>query len=88
MGQPKAALEWHGSTLLRRTAGILARVADGPVLVVRAPGQELPALPPRVTVTAVARPRCSARPAASVPSQVVLVVPFASTTVATRPAVS
>ena len=50
MGTPKAALEWHGSTLLRRTAGILARVVDGPVLVVRAPGQELPALPPQVEV--------------------------------------
>jgi len=50
MGTPKAALEWHGSTLLRRTASILARVTDGPVLVVRAPGQELPALPPRVEV--------------------------------------
>src|SRR5262249_61765133 len=50
MGTPKAALEWHGSTLLRRTAGILARVADGPVLVVRAPGQELPALPSQVEV--------------------------------------
>ena len=24
MGTPKAALEWHGSTLLRRTVGILA----------------------------------------------------------------
>ena len=47
MGTPKAALEWHGSTLLRRTVGILARVTDGPVVVVRAPGQELPALPPR-----------------------------------------
>lgn len=50
MGAPKAALEWHGSTLLRRTTGILARVADGPVLVVRAPGQELPPLPPQVEV--------------------------------------
>jgi molybdopterin-guanine dinucleotide biosynthesis protein A len=50
MGTPKAALEWHGSTLLRRTTGILARVTDGPVLVVRAPGQELPALPPQVEV--------------------------------------
>ena len=50
MGTPKAALEWHGSTLLRRTAAILARVADGPVLVVRAAGQELPALPPQVEV--------------------------------------
>ena len=24
MGTPKAALEWHGSTLLRRTVGIVA----------------------------------------------------------------
>jgi len=50
MGTPKAALEWHGSTLLRRTAGILARVADGPVVVVRAPGQSLPGLPAAVEV--------------------------------------
>jgi molybdopterin-guanine dinucleotide biosynthesis protein A len=50
MGTPKAALEWHGSTLLRRTVGILARVTDGPVLVVRAPGQALPDLPPQVDV--------------------------------------
>jgi molybdopterin-guanine dinucleotide biosynthesis protein A len=45
MGTPKAALEWHGSTLLRRTLGVVARGCDGPVVVVRAPGQELPALP-------------------------------------------
>src|SRR6185437_13909438 len=45
MGTPKAALEWHGSTLLRRTVGILARVSDGPVVVVRASGQDLPELP-------------------------------------------
>jgi len=50
MGTPKAALEWHGSTLLRRTAGILSRVTDGPVVVVRAPGQPLPALPPAVEI--------------------------------------
>src|SRR5262252_2830308 len=50
MGTPKAALEWHGSTLLRRSVGILARVTDGPVLVVRAPGQALPDLPPEVDV--------------------------------------
>ncbi|MGP8000651.1 MAG: NTP transferase domain-containing protein [Streptosporangiaceae bacterium] len=50
MGTPKAALEWHGSTLLRRTAGILARVTGGPVVVVRAAGQDLPALPPGVEV--------------------------------------
>src|SRR6266702_4597539 len=50
MGTPKAALEWHGSTLLWRTAGILARATGGPVVVVRAPGQELPALPPGTEV--------------------------------------
>ena len=50
MGTPKAALEWHGSTLLRRTVGIIARVTDGPVVVVRAPGQLLPALPAGVEV--------------------------------------
>jgi molybdopterin-guanine dinucleotide biosynthesis protein A len=45
MGMPKAALEWHGSTLLRRTVGIMARVTSGPVVVVRATGQDLPELP-------------------------------------------
>ncbi len=50
MGAPKAALEWHGSTLLRRTVGVIARVVDGPVVVVRAKGQELPALPVGVEV--------------------------------------
>src|ERR1700686_3689093 len=45
MGTPKAALEWHGSTLLRRAAGIVARVTGGPVVVVRARGQGLPSLP-------------------------------------------
>jgi molybdopterin-guanine dinucleotide biosynthesis protein A len=50
MGTSKAALEWHGSTLLRRVTGILARVVDGPVVVARAPGQALPELPPGVEV--------------------------------------
>ena len=45
MGRPKAALEWHGSTLIQRVVGIVGRVIDGPVVVVRAPGQELPELP-------------------------------------------
>jgi molybdenum cofactor guanylyltransferase len=45
MGTPKAALEWHGSTLLGRTVGIMARATSGPVVVVRAPGQGLPELP-------------------------------------------
>jgi molybdenum cofactor guanylyltransferase len=50
MGMSKAALEWHGSTLLRRTVAILARAAGGPVVVVRAKGQELPDLPRDVRV--------------------------------------
>jgi molybdopterin-guanine dinucleotide biosynthesis protein A len=50
MGESKAALEWHGSTLLHRTAGLLVRSVDGPVVVVRAPGQQLPALPTGVEV--------------------------------------
>jgi molybdenum cofactor guanylyltransferase len=45
MGRPKAALEWHGSTLVRRVGGLVARAVDGPVIVVRAPGQALPELP-------------------------------------------
>src|SRR3954471_11387205 len=55
MGRPKAALEWHGSTLLRRVVGIVARGVDGPVVVVRAPGQALPALPDGVDVVDDAR---------------------------------
>ena len=50
MGTPKAALEWHGSTLLHRTAAIVTRATGGPVVVVRASGQELPELPTAVTV--------------------------------------
>jgi molybdenum cofactor guanylyltransferase len=52
MGSPKAALEWHGSTLLRRVTGIVARSLAGPVIVVSAPGQELPALASAVEVVA------------------------------------
>ena len=44
MGAPKALLDWHGGTLVRRVTGILQRVAD-PVVVVHADGQELPPLP-------------------------------------------
>jgi len=50
MGRPKANLEWHGSTLLHRVAGIVSRAVDGPVVIVRAPDQELPPLPPGVRV--------------------------------------
>ena len=52
MGRPKAALEWHGSTLLHRTTALLARTVGGPVLVVAAPDQYLPELPPRAEVVA------------------------------------
>jgi molybdopterin-guanine dinucleotide biosynthesis protein A len=50
MGSPKADLEWHGSTLLRRVVGLAARGVDGTVVVVRAPGQDLPPLPASVEV--------------------------------------
>ncbi len=56
MGTPKAALEWHGSTLLRRTVGVVARAAGGPVVVVRASGQDLPPLPGGVIVVDDPRP--------------------------------
>lgn len=45
MGRAKAELEWHGATLLFRTAAVVARAVGGPVVVVRAPGQVLPELP-------------------------------------------
>jgi molybdopterin-guanine dinucleotide biosynthesis protein A len=55
MGTPKASLEWHGSTLLRRVVGLVQRSVDGPVVVVRAPGQDLPALPADVELVEDAR---------------------------------
>ena len=55
MGTPKAALEWHGSTLLRRAVGLVARAVDGPVVVVRAAGQDLPPLPAAVELVEDAR---------------------------------
>jgi molybdopterin-guanine dinucleotide biosynthesis protein A len=50
MGRPKANLEWHGSTLLHRVTGIVGRAVEGPIVVVRAPDQDLPELPPGVRV--------------------------------------
>ncbi|MDT7661053.1 MAG: molybdenum cofactor guanylyltransferase, partial [Pseudonocardiales bacterium] len=50
MGTPKSGLEWHGSTLLYRTVSLVARTVGGPVVVVGAPGQLLPALPAGVAV--------------------------------------
>jgi molybdenum cofactor guanylyltransferase len=55
MGSAKAALDWHGSTLLRRITGLAQRAVDGPVVVVRAPGQELPAVHPSIEVVDDAR---------------------------------
>jgi molybdenum cofactor guanylyltransferase len=55
MGTPKASLDWHGSTLLRRVTGLAQRTVDGPVVVVRAPGQELPEIDPSVEVVEDAR---------------------------------
>src|SRR3954454_10751944 len=50
MGSAKAMLAWHGSTLLRHVCGLVAREVHGPVVVVRATGQQLPPLPTGVEV--------------------------------------
>jgi len=50
MGQPKALLEWHGTPLVSRVARLLGRVASS-VVVVGAPGQELPEIPGVLTAT-------------------------------------
>jgi molybdenum cofactor guanylyltransferase len=55
MGEPKALVEWHGSPLLRRVTGVVARICD-PVVVVHAAGQELPELPAGVELAVDARP--------------------------------
>jgi molybdopterin-guanine dinucleotide biosynthesis protein A len=55
MGSPKAALDWHGSTLLRRVTGLAQRTVDGPVVVVSAPGQELPEIHPSIELVSDAR---------------------------------
>jgi molybdopterin-guanine dinucleotide biosynthesis protein A len=44
MGMPKALLDWSGTPLVAHVAGTLAEAA-APVVVVAAPGQELPPLP-------------------------------------------
>jgi molybdenum cofactor guanylyltransferase len=50
MGSSKAALEWHGSTLLAHVTGLLLRCVGGPVVVARAPDQPLPPLDPAVEI--------------------------------------
>ena len=48
MGTDKAVLEWHGRPLVVHVAEAVLAAIDGPVVVVAAPDQELPPLPPRV----------------------------------------
>lgn len=50
MGAAKASLEWHGSTFVRHVTDVVGRAVGGPVIVVRAPGQPLPALGSQVIV--------------------------------------
>ena len=55
MGTAKAAIPWEGGTLLTRAVAAL-RPAVGRVVVVRAPGQDLPALADDIAVVQDARP--------------------------------
>lgn len=50
MGAAKAELAWEGGTLLGHVTELVGEALDGPVVVVRAPGQELPALGQEVRV--------------------------------------
>ena len=46
MGSSKAWLDWHGTPLLARVVGLVARAVDGPIVAsLSAAGQQLPALP-------------------------------------------
>ncbi len=51
MGSSKAALPWGAGTLLDHVCGLVGEAVDGPLVVVRAAGQVLPALPAAVLVT-------------------------------------
>ena len=55
MGEPKALLDWHGQTAVEHAVAVVREgIGDGPVCVVRAPGQELPPLDAIVVDDAVA----------------------------------
>lgn len=56
MGRPKAALPWGPGTLLSHACEVVAEAVDGPVVVVRAPGQELPPVPAGVLLAEDGRP--------------------------------
>jgi molybdenum cofactor guanylyltransferase len=49
MGRPKAWLPFHGELLLQRVVRIVSEVAD-PVIVVAAPDQDVPPIPPEVAI--------------------------------------
>jgi molybdopterin-guanine dinucleotide biosynthesis protein A len=55
MGTSKAWLDWHGTPLLAHVVGLVGHGVDGPVVVVRAAGQELPPLPSGTRVVSDAR---------------------------------
>lgn len=50
MGQPKADMLWHGTTLLTRMVGLLRRSVVGPIILVAAPDQLLPEFDENVIV--------------------------------------
>ena len=55
MGEPKALLDWHGQTAVEHAVAVVREgIGDGPVCVVRAPGQTLPPLDAIVVDDAVA----------------------------------
>ena len=55
MGEAKALLDWHGQTAVEHAVAVVREgIGDGPVCVVRAPGQKLPALDAIVVDDAVA----------------------------------
>ncbi len=56
MGRPKADLDWGATSFAGQVSAVLADVADGPVVVVRAQGQLLPELPSGVETAEDARP--------------------------------
>ncbi len=56
MGRPKADLDWGATSFAGHVVAVVADVADGPVVVVRAQGQALPELPPGVETAEDARP--------------------------------
>lgn len=55
MGEPKALLDWFGTPLLAHVCERLRPALDGPIVVVAATGQALPALPRDVEVVRDAR---------------------------------